>query len=64
MYRTDDPLADFDRHQMEQERLLARRPQCCHCDEHITDDFAYYINGEWICEMCMDREYRQAVPEE
>lgn len=60
MYRTDDPLADFDRHEAEQERKRRRIPRCSECDEHIQDEYAYYINGEWICEECM-RQYLKIV---
>ena len=64
MYRTDDPIADISRHEDDQERWLRKRPLCSYCDEHIADEFAYNINGEWVCEMCMYRNFRQMVPEE
>lgn len=53
IFRTDDPAADFSRHDAEQEAWLARRPECADCGEHIQDENAYYINGEWICQSCM-----------
>lgn len=60
MYRSDNPLADFDRLDAEQTRWLKKRPRCSECDEHIQEDYAYYINDEWICEKCMER-YRREV---
>lgn len=63
MSYTNDPVADYDRYCAEQERRIARLPRCSECDNHITTECAYYINGEWICEECMD-SYRQPVPEE
>ena len=59
-YRTDDPLADFDRYDEEQARKLKRLPRCSQCDQHIQNDYAYYINGEWICDDCIN-EYRREV---
>lgn len=50
-------------HDAEQERRIARLPRCSECDNHITTEYAYYINGEWLCDKCMD-SYRQPVPEE
>jgi len=60
---TDDPLADFNRWDAEQERRLARLPVCADCDEPIQTESAYYINGEWICEDCME-SYRRDVNED
>ena len=53
IYRSDDPVADFNAWDAEQEAWLAKRPVCADCDQNIQDDTAYYINGEWICESCM-----------
>lgn len=40
----------FARHDAEQEAQLKKLPECSECGEHIQDEEAYYINGEWICE--------------
>ncbi len=50
-------------HDAEQEAALERLPGCCECGEHIQDEYAYYINGEWICERCMNENYRKEVQE-
>ena len=60
MFMSDDPLRDYDRWEAEQEKRLAKRPHCADCDQPIQDEEAYYINGEWICEECMEA-YRQVV---
>lgn len=60
MFHTDDPVRDFEKYDEQQNRRLARLPVCADCDEHIQDETAYYINGEWICESCMD-SYKQEV---
>lgn len=58
---TNDPVADYERYSEHQEKALKIRPLCSHCDEHIQDEFCYVINGEVICEACMDRFYRKDV---
>lgn len=63
MFTTDDPVADYDRHCLEQEKLLERMPICEDCEKHITDDEAYYINGVWICKDCMDSYLQEVLPE-
>lgn len=63
MYWTDNPLADFDRYDAEQNRRLEQRPVCADCEEHIQDETAYYINGEWICVNCMSAYEREVLPE-
>jgi formylmethanofuran dehydrogenase subunit E len=47
-------------HEAQQERRLAELPVCADCDNHIQTESAYYINGEWICESCIEA-YRQDV---
>lgn len=54
MFYTDDPVADFQRLDRAQSERLAKRPVCSECDNHIQDETAYLINGEWICENCMN----------
>ena len=49
----------FARHDAEQETQLEKLPECSECGEHIQDEEAYYINGEWICERCMDSYKRE-----
>lgn len=63
MYYTDDPLMDYSRYEADQERQLEQLPVCEDCGEHIQDETAFYINGEWICESCMDSYRREVLPE-
>jgi transposase-like protein len=60
---TNDPIADFNRWDDEMNSRLEQRPVCADCDEHIQDEFAYYINGEWICKDCMSSYEREVLPE-
>ena len=57
---TDDPARDFEAWDAEQERRLARLPECADCGHPIQDETAFYINGEWICEGCMEA-YRMNI---
>ena len=59
MIFTDDPVSDFHRHDAEQEKKIEKLSVCDYCDEHIQDEYAYYINGEWICECCLGRHFRK-----
>ena len=63
MSYTDNPLFDFDRYDREQQSRPDKLPVCADCGEAIQDEFAYYINGEWICERCMDSYITEVLPE-
>ena len=63
MFYSDNPVLDYEHYDAEQNRRLEELPVCADCDEHIQDETAYYINGEWICEDCMDAYRREVLPE-
>lgn len=52
--RTDSPIADFNRYMAELERQQESLPVCAECEEKITDEHLYIINGEMICENCIE----------
>lgn len=58
---TDDALADFHRYDAAKEAKLEKLPECSECGNKIQDEYAFYINDEWICERCMNANYRRAV---
>lgn len=60
MFITDDPIADFHRHDAEQQKQLERLPQCDRCGEHIQDDY-YEIHGERLCKECMEYIYKVSL---
>jgi formylmethanofuran dehydrogenase subunit E len=60
MYRSDDPERDFLRYDAEQAREEARLPHCDYCEEAIYDTY-YSINGEIICEECLENLFRHSV---
>lgn len=46
-----DLWKDRDRNQGE---WLERRPKCICCGEHIQDDTAVQIRGDYYCDKCLD----------
>lgn len=60
-YRTDNPIADFNRYQAEQEKQLTKCSICAECEEYIQDDYYYEINGDILCCDCMDNYYRRST---
>ena len=56
---TNDPIADFDRYEAEQQRRLERCPKCDYCNKHITEDNYYDINGDIVCEECLDSHFKR-----
>lgn len=52
MFYTDDPHADFDRHDREQQAWLNKLPVCCVCEEPIQSECLYDVGGELYCEEC------------
>jgi formylmethanofuran dehydrogenase subunit E len=61
MYWTDDPVADFNRYEAEQARMLERLPKCSECGEPIQDEDCYEFNDELICEECLKDNHRKQV---
>ena len=59
MYYTDNPLADFHRHDAEQQAELEKLPKCCECEEAIQDEHCFEVNGEYVCERCMNENHRK-----
>ena len=53
IFRSDSLSRDIDRFLAEDEKALKSLPRCSECDKPISDDFCYQINGELICEDCM-----------
>lgn len=51
----------WEAHEAEQEKWLGKMPKCDYCNDPIQDDFYYEINGEVICECCLDRFFRKDV---
>jgi formylmethanofuran dehydrogenase subunit E len=50
---TEDPAADFARHDREQARRLAKLPTCDRCGYPIQQEMAVRIYGKWFCDECI-----------
>ena len=59
MYDVPDNYDQWERHDAEQEAKLELLPQCSECGEPIQDDFCYEINGELICEDCLENNHKK-----
>lgn len=62
MCLSDDPVADFHRHDRMQNRWLEQLPVCERCENHIQQERAVCIEGIWYCDKCLD-EFRKDVNE-
>lgn len=60
MFRTDDPVRDFDRYDMAMAQREAKLPVCDKCHKRINEDF-FNIEGDILCEKCMHDEYGQSL---
>lgn len=60
MYLKDnaDLFAEYD---AEQEEARERLPKCDECEEEITDDYLYDIDGVLYCEECMKKLFKKPV---
>jgi formylmethanofuran dehydrogenase subunit E len=61
MCYTDDPVADFERHDAEQQEKLDKLPKCADCGQPIQDDYLYDLNGDLFCKKCMTANFRRPV---
>lgn len=59
---TDDPIADFNRYDREQSKLLEQLPTCQRCGNAIQQESAVCIDDFWYCDECIEH-YRKDVPE-
>jgi formylmethanofuran dehydrogenase subunit E len=48
----------YDRKQQE---VIEKLPGCDYCDNVILDDYYYEINGDKVCETCLNEYFRKAV---
>lgn len=58
-FRTGDPLDDFNRLDREQAEYLESLPVCERCGEPIQDEYLYLINDEFVCQECLDRDFKK-----
>ena len=59
MFYTNDPLESYAEETAELEDSIEMMlPLCSECEKPIEDEFCFVINGEAICEECME-QYKQ-----
>lgn len=65
IFRTDNPIRDFERYDAYQAEELKKRPVCEYCGEPITDDHYYEIFEEKVCSDCLkeycDRNFKVSI---
>lgn len=61
MYRTDDPVRDFLRHEDKREKESAQLPKCSDCGEPILTEECYVFYGEFICPGCLEENHLKYV---
>lgn len=61
MYYTDNPVLDAMRYDAERQAEIEKLPICSECDEHIQDEYLFEINGEYICEHCMEENHKKST---
>ena len=62
-YRTDDPIADFDRYDAEQSEWLKKLPKCERCGEPIQQEDVVHIDDKYYCDGCL-AEMREWIGDE
>lgn len=50
------------RHDAEQEAQLERLPKCNDCGDAIQEEFIFEVDGEILCEGCMNKRYKKPNP--
>ena len=50
---TNDPIADFLRHDAEQQEWLDSLPKCDECGCPIQQEDAVHIGNDWFCDDCL-----------
>lgn len=62
-YYSDDPIADFERWDLDQQKLLDSRPRCYYCEEPIQTDACYEVNGHKYCLDCSEAAAEAVLPQ-
>ena len=56
---TDDPVRDAEEHYAALAEKLAKQPVCCGCREHIQEEKAIQIDGDWYCKDCEPEAWKR-----
>ena len=58
---TEDPLADFNRHDAQQQAGLRKLPKCKYCKQRIQEDTYFEFDDKILCENCLIEHHRKWV---
>ena len=58
-YYSDNPVADAERYLAQQDREAAKFPVCVYCEEPITDENLFDIDGELYHCDCFVSEHKK-----
>ena len=50
---TNDPVGDWERKCRDDYDRVKDLPVCANCGEHITQETAVCVNGDWYCDVCL-----------
>ena len=48
----------YDAYERRQAQELEKYPKCEWCENHITDERLYVIDGELVCEKCIEERHK------
>lgn len=51
----------FNEYDAKKQREFERLPKCEYCGETIADEFFFDLDGDIICESCLNDNFRKAV---
>lgn len=58
-----DMYDQFLAHEARQDKWLSERIVCEYCWQPIQEDYFFEINGDMLCEKCLNRNFRKDVTE-
>ena len=58
-FRSGDPEADFARLDRQQTQGMSLLRRCEDCGKAIQDDYYFDVEGEILCQGCMEQRYRR-----
>ena len=56
-----DNYSQWEAHDRSQEQALEESLHCEYCGKPIQDDYCYEINGEILCEVCLNDNFKRSV---
>lgn len=62
--KMEEAMSDFDVYMADQRdrdeaKWLESRPICAYCGEHIQEEYALCLDGDWICEDCVKENMKE-----